>query len=262
MKPPNHKYLFFTESHSYLFFSLQRYFKCILNLKLNPFSQTDLLTSTALLIYQEEKENPELLKILSNHKNIKIILLGFDNNCTINLLDFTNLKNNFTLKLSEDSSSTTQLFTEDELKEKLKNFFHTHGEDSLLEKLNWVKYYLSNGPRLLQQNEISLSDYKEKFFKTGKQYWNSFVGQVNQYEIYFQILGLKVEIDEVISLQDQFAQFVVVLENYPQHSGVHINEPLIKKNIDLSKIIEQILIKIKKDLNIGVSGFQNPGSRR
>jgi len=263
MKPPNHKYLFFSVSRTLLFSSLQRYFNYILNQKLNPFSAAESDAShNVIFVYKEEKENPELLKILVNNSNIEVVVIGYDSNSTINIVDLANLKNNFESELSNADFKPHQLFPEEELKAKLKNFFHSHGEDSLLEKLNWVKYYLSNGPRLLLQNEINTSEYETKFYKLGKQYWTSFIRQVNQYKIYFQLLGLKDEIDEVISLKNQFDQFVITLDNLSQHPEVQINEPFIQKNIDLLKIIDQILIKIKKDLDIDVSDVQNPGSRR
>jgi len=263
MKSFESKYLFFAVSSTTLFSSLQRYFRYLLNQKLNPFSATESDAShNVLFVYQEEKENPELLNIIVNDSNINVVVIGYDSNSTINIVDLANLKNNFESELSNADFKSHQLFTEEELREKLKNFFQSHGEYSLLEKLNWVKYYLSNGPRLLLQNEINTSEYETKFYKLGKQYWASFIRQVNQRKIYFQLLELKDEIDEVIGLKNQFDHFVISLDNWSLHPEVKINEPLIQKNVDLLKKIEQILIKIKKDLDIGVPGLQNPGSRR
>ncbi len=255
--------LCFTETNETLFASIKRYFNYILNQKLNPFSATESDAShKVLFVYQEEKENPKLLNIIVNERNINVVVIGYDSNSTINIVDLANLKNNFESELSNADFESHQLFTEEELREKLKNFFHSHGEYSLLEKLNWVNYYLSNGPRLLLQNEISSDDYQTKFLNLGKRYWQSFVKQVNQYKIYFQFLGLKDEIDEVINLQNKFIQFLIVIDNWSKNSETEINESLIQKNVDLLKKIMQILIKIKKDLEIGVPGLQNPGSRR
>lgn len=255
MKPPNHKYFFVTDSHTLLFSSLQRYFKYILNQKLNPFSATESGSSNnVLFVYQEEKENPELLNIIVNDSNINVVVIGYDSNSTINIVDLANLKNNFKSELNTADYKSHQLFTEEELKEKLKNFFQSHGEHSLLEKLSWVKYYLSNGPRLLLQNEISSDEYQTKFLNLGKQYWQSFIKQVNQYKIYFQFLGLKDEIDEIIHLQNKFIQYLIVIDNWSNNSETEINESLIQKNVDLLKKIEQIFIKIKEDLKIDVPG--------
>jgi len=261
MKPPNHKYLFYTSANLLLFSSLQRYLKFILNLELNQKKETSSLSSQTLLVYHQEKENPELLNIMANNKNIKIILLGLDINCTINLLDFTNLKNNFISKLSEDSSTTTQLFTEDELKQKLKNFFHSHGGDSLFEYLNYVTYYFREGPMQFIYDNISCQDYKEKFLMIGLKNWKKFKTNYDNYKYFIKIYELPIKAEELEINILNAEKMIKKISDMSEQELLKENQKIFLDLVETLNKLNDILTSIFRNLSLGQHGLQNPISR-
>lgn len=261
MKTLNHKYLFFRKLHPILFSSLHRYFKYILNQKLNPFSAVELVTSlTTILVYQEEKENPELLNIIADNRDIRIVVLGFDSNSTINLCDFVNLKNNFLSALSDDSSLSSELFTKEELIEKLKNFFQSHGEDSLFEYLNWTYYFLSNGPEQFIKNEITYEEYQEAFLAPGLKKWDYFKTRFVKYKDIIKLSIYKATLDELENEINEADNYINDLSRMNREKILLENINFYIEKIEKVKKIDDILATVYRKLSFGQSSFQNTNS--
>lgn len=261
MKSLNHKYLFFAESHKLLFSSLKRYFNYILNQKLNPFSATESGSlNKVLFVYQEEKENSELLNILVNNSNIEVVVIGYDTNSTINIVDLASLKNNFESELNNADFKPHQLFTVEELKEKLKNFFHSHGEDSLFECLNSVRYYLSNGINQFRNNEITFSDYELYFFVPGVKKWDYFLSRLLKYSNIIKLSNYSStinELDEIVKSTTKNIQRLTILKDENIFNETDI---FFESLIDNLKRIDNILIAFYRKLSFGQSSVQNTNS--
>lgn len=253
MKPPNHKYLFFTESHTLLFSSLQRYLNYILNLKLNPYSEAELnsSSSTILLVYQEERENPRLLNVITSNSNLKLVVIGCSSNSTINLIDFANLKNNFSSELSNIDSQSHQLLSKDELKEKLKNFFHSHGEDSLFEYLNWTIYYLREGPTQFVTKNISFQDYNEKFLTVGIKNWNLFKSRYSKYKYFIKLSNVSSNSEKLETEINEADLYIYELSNMNEEIVLKKNEKYFSENIAKVEKIIEVLNALYREFKFG-----------
>jgi len=262
MTTPNHKYFFYTGSHSLLFSSLHRFFDYILNRKLNPFSVAELVASlTTILVYQEEKENPELLKIIADNRNIRIVILGFDSNSSINLCDFVNLKNKFVFELRNNDSRSHQLFTDEELKEKLKNFFHSHGDDSLFEYLNWTYYFLSNGPEQFIKNEITYEEYQEAFLIPGLKKWDYFKSRFVKYKDIIKSSIYKATQDELEIVINEADNYINELSRMDREKILSENIDFYNEKIEKVKKIDDILSAFYRKLSFEGSPLQNTTGR-
>jgi len=262
MDSTGNKYLFYTKEYSPLFTSLQRYFNYILKQELNLLSQIELLTSTnAILVYQEERENPDLLKIVANNSNIKIIVVGFDSNSSLNLMDFSNIKNNLSKIICSEGSQQTQVFTEIELIDKIQNFFKGHGEESIFQVLNAVVYCFQNY-EFYKLGGLTDEEYKDYYVVPAKSQWDKFLIRFDKYKVYLRLLGYNVEVSEIDN-------YCVILDEFVKNSselieaketGDENNLAKVKKNLGLIKKIDYFFTTISNKLGLMDAPIQSPGS--
>lgn len=199
MTNKSNQYYLLTQSSMPLFVSIQRFFKYVLNLELKKFNyDSEISINDILITSDDERDNPELLDFLVERNISKIIRIGFDNNGTINLLDLNNLKANLESLLTCDAAS--HIFSEDEVNYKLKNLFHSHGQDSLFEKLSNCQYYISNGIKLYQMGDLDEETFQQNFIKPGIDNWNLFKERINRYHYFLFKKCMKNETERIFQL--------------------------------------------------------------
>ncbi len=246
-----------TLNNHQLFNSLTRYFNCILKSQLIPLSNLDLLTENSMLfIHKDDKENPELLKALLNKGNLKIFTIGFDEHSAIDLVNLSNLKTNISNILNQ--VAVQSLLSDDEIKEKLKNFFHSHGEDSLFEYLNWTIYYIGNGPVQFIQNTINYDEYINLFLTPGLKRWEYFKTRFYKYK---EIIKISIYASELSFLEEAINaadSYIMNLKKMNVDDMQKNNIAFYEFNIGKFKKIEDIIGKIYRIWSFGKSPLQNP----
>jgi len=201
-----------------------------------------------LFIHEQELENYDILK-----DNIKVVILGYENNIQknyINLLELSNLNTNLSQIFSSnniDNQETTNISPQ--IHGKLVTFFKGHGEESLLSCLYSSQYYLSNGPVLFQKGNINYDEYKKTFLLPGIENWKVFSNRLDKYKNYLFVAGFENEIRKIILKTKQFQVFVDKLKNMNEYQlkEIVINT-YVKKNVSIIKEIDKIFTNIYKKL--------------
>lgn len=257
------KNLYFTYNNKLLFSSFNRYLKFIFNSGIQSIDllQVDLNVVHKIFVLQEEKENPEFLKLIEILPITKFIVIDYNGDSNLNLLDQFRLYTRTQEILKPDYIPIVPLFTQTELILKVKNFFKGHGEKSLFSGLDWARYFLSNGPILYNQNEITHDEFTKNFLSPGISYWINFCERFNRYNIYLKLLKYKNEVEAIKSLILKFNNFIPKLNEL---SLPDVKSELTKyssENIGILSKIDEILTTISRDLNIGEFPVQNFSSR-
>ena len=233
-----------------LFNAFQRYLKFIFKIKLNKNipSQSNKESKYYLFIYEQELENYNIFKY-----NIKVVILGYQNNKQnnyINLLDLNHLNTNLSqIYNSNIINNQERTNISPQILERLVTFFKGHGEESLLSCLYSSQYYLSNGPVLFQKGNINYDEYQKTFLSPGIENWEIFSNRLNKYKNYLFVAGFENEVREVILKTKQFQVFVEKLENINEYQlkEIVINT-YVKKNISILKEIDNIFSNIYRKL--------------
>ncbi len=248
-----------TSDHKELFDTLNRYFKYNLGNSHQIVAQEEIDCNNLyrIFIFDDERNNQKFLKLLEPCLKYTVLKIGYNKNCTLNLLDFQNLHDNIEKILAPGYVPNTPLFTREELIFKVQNFFKGHGEESLISGLNWTRYYLGNGPILFKQNEITHDEYINIFLSPGLSYWQSFNNRYTKYNIYLRLLGYTNEVEEVKQLVSQFGDFLIELSKFSDSGLKLLGEKFISENIVLLKKIDEIMNAISRDLDIGDFQVQN-----
>ena len=252
---------YYTNDSKNLYKSLRRFFNYLLNQNLSGFNEQGSFESNqGIFICKDEKDNPEPLKIIAR-SNIKTITLGFDYNSSINLLDFANLKENFSKVLTQGKLIYKELFSEVELKEKLKNFFHSHGEDSLFEYLNWTYYYLSNGPEQFINNEIVYEEYKTNFLVPGLKNWEYFKSRFYKYRNIIKLSNYEATLNELENAIIESDSYVALLVDLNDQNMIEKKSNFYKDQVEKFKRIDDIIIAFYRKLSFEGSPLQNTTGR-
>ncbi len=258
-------YAYFTSNNNHLINSLKRYFHFLLSYEFNDIKNIS-YTVDNLFIFEDEKNIDSIIDLVQNMEIKKVYILGYNKISKpnyINLMDLTKLGKTFqdTMVSKESNKNLFGLIYITAFKEKLNLFFKGHGEESLFEVLNWSRYYLSNGPLLYRQNEITHNEYEHKFLSPGLSYWQNFNNRFNKYKIYLILLGYNNKINEIVELILQFDSYLTQLKNLKVSEIKAVNENLINKNFAFLKKIDEILSTISRSLRIGDFYVQNSSSR-
>jgi len=234
-----------------LFNAFQRYLKYIFQIEIRKGIPSQLKSNSkfCLFIYEQELENCDILK-----DNIKVVILGYENNIQknyINLLDLNHLNTNLSPIFNSniiDNQGATAITPQ--IHEKLVTFFKGHGEESLLSCLYSSQYYLSNGPVLFQKGNINYDEYKKTFLLPGIESWKIFSNKLNKYKNYLFVAGFENEVRKVILKTKQFQVFIDKLENMNkiQLRKIRINS-FVEENIAIIKDIDNIFSNIYRHLN-------------
>ena len=173
--------------------SLKRFLNFVLNDNCKNYNiDVDNKTKVCLFIDEEFNINPNLLATLLEHNNPKIIVFGHTNFSSlnyINMLDFSNLKRNLQSALNNSKVNVSAALYINEISNKIKLFFKGHGEESLINCLNWVRYYISNGPTLLIDGKLNRQEYKNDYLETGLKYWQTFRKRFDEHKNYLTFSG-------------------------------------------------------------------------
>ncbi len=233
-----------------LFNAFQRYLHYIFKIEIKKGipSQFKQNGKFYLFIHEQELENCDIFKY-----DIKVVILGYNNNKQknyINLLDLKNFNSNLSQIFSSnniDNQETTDI--RHQIREKLVTFFKGHGEESLLSCLYSTQYYLSNGPVLFQKGNINYDEYKKTFLLPGIENWEIFSNRLNKYKNYLFVAGFENEVGEVILKTKQFQIFVDKLKimTKSQLEETSLNT-FVEENISIIKEIDNIFSNIYRKL--------------
>ena len=178
-------------------------------------------------------DNEEIESLIDNlyNKNIKlasIVPLGIDNNSSINLIDFINLKDNLLKALAGEQDDMETALSIKEFKNIVDLFFKGHGEKSLFKNLDLCLYYFKNGLSLLSLKEITDKEYFDTFIEPGKESWLQFVRRINKYAKFIVVSGFEKEIQRIWKLIDEFNKVIPQFET---------PELLIEERIDTGNLL-------------------------
>lgn len=237
----------FTGNNPELFSSLRRYFYYVLGCDLKPIqSVIGLIHDAIILLLNEEKVKENFvsryyeLLLLNN----QIILFGFSGEEKLNLMQFSKLKS--LLSDIDISPVYPPLFTIDEIKEKLKNFFHSHGEESIFSDLNFIQYAVGNYSLYLY-DEIDFENYHAAFLKPAIKRFQSFETKLNKYSDYIILAGYEEEIlllrDSIPNLKNLFVEVNLASEEKNDKSVKKI-ELIIGSLTEINDILNKIFNKL------------------
>jgi hypothetical protein len=232
-----------------LFDSLKRYFKYILECNLESVEEGIYSSVNTLKIFllNELHVKEEFVIEYSDLTNYSIVLLGLGDPNSLNLLEFSQLSNN--LKNLLNLSFSQQLFSDDEIKSKLKNLFHSHGQDSLFEKLSNCQYYISNGIKLYSIGELDEETFQHNFIKPGKDSWNLFKERLNRYRYFLHQKCQINEIDEIFLLISSIDQLLDKMIDNIKSGEKSFEENNLDEFIALINQINEILLQIYRNLS-------------
>jgi hypothetical protein len=252
---------YYTNDSKNLYKSLRRFFNYLLNQNLTGFNEQGSFESNqGIFICKDEKDNPEPLKIIAQ-SNIKTITLGFDYNSSLNLLDFANLKENFYKVITNRELYFKELYLEEEIKEKLKNFFHSHGGDSLFEYLNWTYYFLSNGVEQFIKNEITYEEYQQAFLMPGLKKWDYFKSRFVKYKDIIKFSIYKATLDDLKIAINEADNYINELSRMDKEEILRGNIDFYNEKIEKVKKIDDILSRFYRKLSFEGSPLQNTSGR-
>jgi len=205
-----------------------------------------------ILVDEDIIVDEQLLKRLTKTENSKFVIIGkrdiYSNNC-VNIKNISNLNANFNEALIAQQQFLSPLIFVNDLKAKLNLFFKGHGECSLIDGLNWTRYYLSNGINLLREEGLSWEEYISVYFKSGFDYWNLFKKRLEKYDIYLKIVGFTVEINLIKSIVENFKKFIDELEDSTEDEIKKMKRIQIEENIDYLKKTDNIFTGIKNTID-------------
>lgn len=229
-------FLYYTLNNKNLFNSLTRYFKQILNSQLIPLSKSNnSVDNCILLVHFDERENPKLLDVLSRNNSIKFILIGHDNRSTIDLIDLSKIKKKILNAINQVDKNRGFLFTKAELKEKLKNFFHSHGEESIISDLNFIHYAVSNYS-LYVYDEIDYENYYSSFLIPAIKRFSSIEAKLVRFSPFIVMSGFGEELSVLIEKFPELKTFFKSIDT----------DLLRQKNAESVKNIELILASLSE----------------
>lgn len=226
-----------------MFSAIEKYFRFVMNIRLNPVSDSlsDTFEDKVIFIFESDRYNGHyLMKALGKRNHI--IMLGFNVHSNINLLDFKTLKTQFERTISS-YSSLDKLFIEKEIKERLKMIFNSHGEESLFKHLNSSRYNFLNGIKLYQMQEINREESIKNFLVPGLISWQKFKKRIDQQEILLRYLFNDTELSKVNDILKKLEIFIESIRKLSFSDSDTINETILNKNIDLLDKIDNILSK-------------------
>ncbi|MEM4230814.1 MAG: hypothetical protein QXF25_02980 [Candidatus Pacearchaeota archaeon] len=249
---------YYTKHHPYLFISLKKYFKYIINVQLNFLTiNSEVNKNAVVFLLNDEKEEKELLDLLIENMGIKVVTLGYDDNSSINIINFSSLKNRLQKILDSNYKDLKPLFTEEEIKEKLKSFFHSHGEDSLFEYLNWTIYYLREGPIQFISGNINYMEYVENFIKNGLINWDKFKSRYLKYKFYIKISKYHVNFNEIEKEVNESDKYVCYLSEFSEEELLNRDENFFRESIDKIEKVNHIIVRFYRNLPLGQPTLQN-----
>jgi hypothetical protein len=221
--------------------SLYRYFHYIYRVDFVDVNHMKKVQYEKYIFFVDEdyEMNESIMNLLCSLIDKKIIVLGLkEGNFTnyINLLFFDNINENIKRSLSSDDFISLPLLYLDSVKKYARKYVKTHGDDSVLNNLNWAKYYLTNGADLLMNNSIDPGDYLNSFYKVGIEYWNKFYSYFYKNEIYLRVIGLEFEASELSKHIKSFQNFLDT-QLIIDINNIKVKFNIIKENLsDLTNI--------------------------
>jgi hypothetical protein len=243
---------YYTNSQHELFNSVERYFHFILNYKLSPIDRQSpgVKRNSRLLVWSEEKEQPEFLNIVNTRQQKSVITLGVDETFAINLLHLDKLNLSLTNILNIPDGQHQPPFTREELLLKAQSFFKSHGEESLLSSLNWTIYYISNGPVLFKNGECTWNEYQTNYLNPGVANWKAFKEKLAKYGIYLDFLGYSNTLDKVRKIAYNFQDFLSELIKGSSSASHQIDYKNLEVYINGLRTIDSMLLNIANELKI------------
>jgi len=248
---------YYQSNNPLLFSSLVRYASFVLTHRLTNINDVENLSLrvNTLFVMEEEENINEVIKIIKKTCATKVVVIGtytYLKHNYINILDTINLKESlsslFTSK--NDNIDYSGLINISVFREKVNRLFHGHGEFSLLKQLNEVHYYCSNGPKVLQNELVTWEEYNEHYLRKCKNSWKNFIERLEDNKTYLEIIGYEKEISSIFSINSNISEFLHFLDEYGEHKTRQISLSYINKNVDFIKKIDNILTKIKNDINL------------
>lgn len=183
--------------------SVIRYFKYILNMELQLLQSniSDGPNNIELLFIINEPTELDICcrRMYENRiKPEKLRIMGYDDNNDINLLKFNTLKGHFENKFRiKKGIDRMQIHF---FRDQINLFFKGHGEQSLMNCLTYVTYYLSNYSDLVKIGDHTPEKLHQLFLLPGLQNWVEFVRRFNKYAPVLYVRGWVSETNTVEKL--------------------------------------------------------------
>jgi len=231
--------------------ALRRFLYFVLGISINNQNKEDEKQPQICVFIAEDFNFPTSLITSIGYNNL-LIVFGYNNiplDNYINILDFSNLKKNLQGALHDRNNNFNALLYVKKINSRISYFFKGHGETSLLNSLNWTRYYLNNGPVLLRDGKLRWHEYSDVYLGPGLKYWHVFQNRFEKCKIYLQVTGFRDEVTKTNKLSSYFNKFAGLLQKADEESTKAIDSFEIDKNIDYLKQIDSIFTKIQDKLN-------------
>ena len=236
--------------------AFQRYLFHVIHCKvLIPQSVQDLNSADTLVAITESDEvDNSLLKHLHEHPEQPVIRLSYLDRVGISLLDLSNLKKHIALAIKDPNSIGAHFYSSTELISSLKPFFRSHGENSAIKSLNYLKYYLQNGIRLYQSQDIDWRTAYDNFLSLALKSWQDYTKKFEYFRPHFDLLELTNECDHLLKMHHAIESFGKSKKYFRDENAVlKISEVELSEMIHVIEKIYSSWEKISKTLEIEVS---------
>ena len=218
-------------------------------------SLKDIKPAHALFVLTESAavENGLLNHFYKNPEQL-VVRLSYLDQLGISLLDLPNLKKHISMAMKDPNSIGAHFYSSKELITALKPFFRSHGENSAIKSLNYMKYYLQNGIRLFQSQDIDWTTAYNNFLSMALKSWLEYKEKFEYFRPHFELLQLRNQCDLLLKMNDTIDLFING-KNYFRDKNKVLKTSNEKLN-DMLHLIEMIYSsweKISKTLQIEVS---------
>jgi len=238
-------------NNNQLFHTLKRYFKYIFNIEEVVALEENKVSKHSLIFIEEDNDiNDDWLNFFIKHPYLKIVILGLtkkSNESYINLLDLSSLKTNIqTVINSNRTQKISPLLKMNKIEQQIRFLFKSHGEESLLDKLDKTIHLLKNGINLLKENILDWGEYVKTYLKPGLENWIEFINNFMKYKIYLEACGFNKELKLIEKNINLFDNFLNKLKYFDKAQTCKINEKTISMNFNYANQIINALFEIKE----------------
>ncbi len=205
-----------------------------------------------IIIDEESSINEDLMTVFNDYSNLKIIIVGLSkksNEYYVNLLDLSQLKNNFQNAFENKKTGLLPLLLLKNIKQQIRSLFKSHGEKSLFDLLNIIRQSVSIGPGLIKQDIVDWEEYEKNYLKPGLRNWEAFKIRFKKHKDYLKVCGFDNETDEIESNINNIQQYIDKLKTMTKDQVNRLNEDEIRLNADRLKNIDLVLTKIKQRID-------------
>jgi hypothetical protein len=252
-----------TQTNIHLANAIQRYARFVLEVNVGGPTWTGrpLSTDDKLIIFRGEEHLLRVDCISLGRFETSIFFIGFSRRSHIDLSNLEEAMSRLVILLTTNAFDPERIISPNRsLFDRARLLFSGHGEDSLLEELNYVRYYVMNGPKLFLMGQIDRPEMITVFLGPATNHWNQFEQRIRQYYLDICDLGFSTEMKTVDRLIESFHEFVHLSKRVLDNPAMvnMLDEDFIEKHLANLDKTNDILNKIDQGQQVASKQLQNP----